>query len=76
MKGSPKPGEQSSRSRQTVTFDEGFGGGQPSMVKGTRLGRACPRCKARPGAKCQRFIPDSGMWRTIKGFHPERSEPD
>jgi hypothetical protein len=63
---------QSSRNKQTVRFDEGIAGGVPSLVKGTILGRACPKCKARPGAKCQRYIPGSGMWRQIKSYHEER----
>lgn len=71
--GTKKRGEQGSRTRQTVTFDEGLAGGVPSVVKGTILGRACPKCKARPGAKCQRYIPSPGIWRQIKSYHDERS---
>lgn len=49
-------------------------GGTPSTITGTRLSRPCPRCKARPGEKCQRFIIGTGSWRKIKQFHDERSE--
>jgi hypothetical protein len=46
-------------------------GGYPSLLRG-RIAKPCPRCEAVPGQRCQRWIPEAGLWRSLKKFHAER----